>query len=108
MHLSPGRITLELTETQPLNNLSLSLENAIRLRVMGFNLALDDFGAGYSGFHHLREIPANSVKIDRLLMHQAAGDPAAESCWVLPCACCKARMFRWWSRESAGSRILSW
>ncbi|WP_199102975.1 EAL domain-containing protein [Aquitalea sp. ASV11] len=78
MHLSPGRITLELTETQPLNNLILSLENAIRLRVMGFNLALDDFGAGYSGFHHLREIPANSVKIDRLLVHQAAGDPAAE------------------------------
>ncbi|NWK78876.1 EAL domain-containing protein [Aquitalea sp. LB_tupeE] len=78
MHLSPSRITLELTETQPLNNLSLSLENAIRLRVMGFNLALDDFGVGYSGFHHLREIPANSVKIDRLLVHQAAGDPAAE------------------------------
>ena len=78
MHLAPGRITLELTETQPLDNLSLSLENAIRLRVMGFNLALDDFGAGYSGFHHLREIPANSVKIDRMLVHQAAGDPSAE------------------------------
>lgn len=77
-HLSPARITLELTETQPLDNLSCSLENAIRLRVMGFNLALDDFGAGYSGFHHLREIPANSVKIDRTLVHQAAGDPAAE------------------------------
>jgi EAL domain-containing protein (putative c-di-GMP-specific phosphodiesterase class I) len=46
---------LELTETQPLDNLSCSLENAIRLRVMGFNLALDDFGAGYSGFHHLRK-----------------------------------------------------
>ena len=77
-HLSPARITLELTETQPLDNLSCSLENAIRLRVMGFNLALDDFGAGYSGFHHLREIPANSVKIDRTLVHKAAGDPAAE------------------------------
>jgi len=77
-HLSPARITLELTETQPLDNLSCSLENAIRLRVMGFNLALDDFGAGYSGFHHLREIPANSVKIDRTLVHLAAGDPAAE------------------------------
>lgn len=77
-HLPPSRITIELTETQPLDNLSCSLENAIRLRVMGFNLALDDFGAGYSGFHHLREIPANSVKIDRTLVHHAAGDPTAE------------------------------
>jgi|GEM_PF-6072473 len=74
----PSRITIELTETQPLENLSYSLENAIRLRVMGFHLALDDFGAGYSGFHHLREIPATSVKIDRTLVHRAAGDPAAE------------------------------
>lgn len=77
-HVPPSRITIELTETQPLDNLSCSLENAIRLRVMGFNLALDDFGAGYSGFHHLREIPANSVKIDRTLVHHAAGDPTAE------------------------------
>ncbi|MBV8680708.1 MAG: EAL domain-containing protein [Aquitalea sp.] len=74
----PSRVTLELTETQPLDNLGYSLGNALRLRVMGFNLALDDFGAGYSGFHHLREIPATSVKIDRTMVHQAAGDMTAE------------------------------
>ena len=32
---------------------------------MGYGIAIDDFGTGYSSLSHLKELPANVIKIDR-------------------------------------------
>jgi EAL domain-containing protein (putative c-di-GMP-specific phosphodiesterase class I) len=40
-----------------------------RLRVKGLNLAIDDFGIGYSSLTKLFQMPFNEMKIDRSLIH---------------------------------------
>ncbi len=59
------RITLEITETVFLEKNPLSLEVLTRLRLMGFKLSIDDFGAGYSSVNMLQNGPFTELKIDR-------------------------------------------
>jgi EAL domain-containing protein (putative c-di-GMP-specific phosphodiesterase class I) len=60
----PGMI-LEVTEDQIINDLALANEIAASLRSLNCNLALDDFGAGYSSLARLRQLPFSELKIDR-------------------------------------------
>jgi EAL domain-containing protein (putative c-di-GMP-specific phosphodiesterase class I) len=60
----PGLI-LEVTEDQVVNNLSIAKDVALELREQKCSLAIDDFGAGYSSFARLRELPFSELKIDR-------------------------------------------
>ena len=53
-------------------------EELRRLREMGVRIALDDFGTGYSSLHHLQEIKADVLKIDREFIERlgtAYGNP---------------------------------
>jgi EAL domain-containing protein (putative c-di-GMP-specific phosphodiesterase class I)/ActR/RegA family two-component response regulator len=63
--VSSERITLEITETVFLEKNTLSLEVLTRLRLMGFKLSIDDFGAGYSSVNMLQNGPFTELKIDR-------------------------------------------
>lgn len=60
----PGMI-LEVTEDQIINDLNLANDVAGDLRALNCNLALDDFGAGYSSLARLRQLPFSELKIDR-------------------------------------------
>jgi EAL domain-containing protein (putative c-di-GMP-specific phosphodiesterase class I) len=60
----PGMI-LEVTEDQIINDLGLANDVAGALRALNCNLALDDFGAGYSSLARLRQLPFSELKIDR-------------------------------------------
>jgi EAL domain-containing protein (putative c-di-GMP-specific phosphodiesterase class I) len=60
----PGMI-LEVTEDQIIHDLALANEVAAALREQNCNLALDDFGAGYSSLARLRQLPFSELKIDR-------------------------------------------
>ena len=57
-------LSLEITESAKISNLS-ALEKALtRVRELGFKVYLDDFGAGSSGFQYLRELTVDALKID--------------------------------------------
>jgi EAL domain-containing protein (putative c-di-GMP-specific phosphodiesterase class I)/DNA-binding response OmpR family regulator/HPt (histidine-containing phosphotransfer) domain-containing protein len=73
----PSRITLEVTETNVIDNLALSLEVLTRLRLRGFGLAIDDFGTGYASMQQLRKIPFTELKIDKSFVH--GGDSGGSS-----------------------------
>jgi EAL domain-containing protein (putative c-di-GMP-specific phosphodiesterase class I) len=60
----PG-LVLEVTEDQIIHDLALANEVAAAIREQNCNLALDDFGAGYSSLARLRQLPFSELKIDR-------------------------------------------
>lgn len=57
-------LTLEITETSLVQNLDLTIHFCQTLIEKGFGVALDDFGAGYSGFGYLRNLPVTEIKMD--------------------------------------------
>lgn len=61
----PQALELEITEGVLLSNLDEATRVINELRSMGIRVALDDFGTGYSSLSYLRQLPIDSVKIDR-------------------------------------------
>ena len=59
-----SRLTIEITETVALNDLKTTRNFVEKLRVAGCSVAIDDFGAGYTSFRHMRELPVNILKLD--------------------------------------------
>ena len=57
-------LLFEITETGLVNATANSLENLIRLRLMGCGLAMDDFGSGYSSLQRLCDLPFSQLKLD--------------------------------------------
>jgi len=62
--VNPEQLTFEITETALIGNLSEARHFADRVRDLGCELALDDFGSGYASFRYLRIFPIDLVKID--------------------------------------------
>ncbi|WP_018174624.1 MULTISPECIES: EAL domain-containing protein [unclassified Thioalkalivibrio] len=63
--LEPSRITLEVTESGLLRDLSDAIGKLRVLREFGVQVALDDFGTGYSSLAYLRDLPLDELKIDK-------------------------------------------
>jgi EAL domain-containing protein (putative c-di-GMP-specific phosphodiesterase class I) len=70
----PGMI-LEVTEDQIIHDLNLANDVAGALSELNCNLALDDFGAGYSSLARLRQLPFSELKIDRSYVMNCDRDP---------------------------------
>nr|WP_281169105.1 EAL domain-containing protein [Hahella ganghwensis] len=66
--VSPNRLTLELTETALMRTPELALATLKQLAELGFAIALDDFGAGYSSLSYIQQLPLHKIKIDRSLV----------------------------------------
>jgi EAL domain-containing protein (putative c-di-GMP-specific phosphodiesterase class I) len=69
----PGLI-LEVTEDQVARDIALANDIAAQLRGSGISIAIDDFGAGYSSFSSLRNLPFAELKIDRSFVRNCATD----------------------------------
>lgn len=63
--VDPGRLAIELTETQLMANADVAAEMMARYRAFGFLLSIDDFGTGYSSLSYLAAFPADYLKIDQ-------------------------------------------
>jgi EAL domain-containing protein (putative c-di-GMP-specific phosphodiesterase class I) len=72
-------ITLEITETRLMQNITESLDVLTRFRLKEFGLSIDDFGTGYSSMSQLNKIPFTELKIDRAFVHNSAKDDAARA-----------------------------
>lgn len=63
--IPPSQVVIELTEQSPTDDFAL-LDTALHhYRAMGFSIALDDLGAGYSSLRLWSELRPDYVKIDR-------------------------------------------
>ncbi|MHC5784695.1 diguanylate phosphodiesterase [Pseudomonas protegens] len=72
-------ITFEITETSLISAPASSLENLVRLRVMGCGLAMDDFGAGYSSLDRLCELPFSQIKLDGTFVRKMGHHPRSSA-----------------------------
>ncbi|SDY94283.1 EAL domain-containing protein [Nitrosomonas sp. Nm33] len=70
----PHKLVLEITESQLMGDIRVSLEILTRLRLKRFRLSIDDFGTGHSSLAQLRDIPFDELKIDQGFVHRAWKD----------------------------------
>lgn len=72
-----SRVELEITEGVSAARGPLILDRLAALRGLGFGIAIDDFGAGYSNMAYLTRLSANTLKIDQSLVRGL--EPEAQS-----------------------------
>lgn len=68
------RLVIEITETVPLRSIKSGLELVNALKRTGCKIALDDFGAGYSGISFAKAALPDIIKIDRSFLRFGTGD----------------------------------
>lgn len=76
--MAMDRVIIELTEHTPIHDYDLVRRAVKHYRRMGFKVALDDLGAGYSGLRHWSELRPDFVKIDRHFTQGVDRDPAKQ------------------------------
>jgi len=73
--LPASRLHLELTETAVIGDEMLAAALLDKLHRTGVKVWLDDFGTGFSGLSHLRQVPVDGVKIDKSFVADMQRDP---------------------------------
>ena len=63
--LEPSALELEITESSVMDRSEASLGVLQQLRALGVRIVLDDFGTGYSSLAYLRQLPLDTIKVDR-------------------------------------------
>jgi EAL domain-containing protein (putative c-di-GMP-specific phosphodiesterase class I) len=71
-----GRLALELSEQAAIPDDPGAVARLHKLRTFGVRFALDDFGTGYSSLSHLKDLPIDTVKIDRRFITGMVDDVA--------------------------------
>jgi diguanylate cyclase (GGDEF)-like protein len=73
------KVCFEITEAVALHDLANTRRWIEQQRHEGAKVALDDFGAGYSSFAYLRELPADALKIDGAFVRSMARHASNQS-----------------------------
>lgn len=66
--LQPAHLEVEVAETSLMYNIDAAVKQIDRLRTLGVRVALDDFGAGDCSLRMLRDLPIDTLKLDRHLV----------------------------------------
>jgi EAL domain-containing protein (putative c-di-GMP-specific phosphodiesterase class I) len=73
--LSPEQIVLEMTERSAIRDFAAVRRTSEKFREMGFRLAMDDVGSGYSGLQAIAEISPDFLKVDMSLVRDLHANP---------------------------------
>jgi EAL domain-containing protein (putative c-di-GMP-specific phosphodiesterase class I) len=77
--LPSSLLSFELTETAAVANIVRAEALMRRLRELGFDVALDDFGRGLSSLTYLKSLPATCLKIDGTFVRDVVGDDRSQA-----------------------------
>jgi EAL domain-containing protein (putative c-di-GMP-specific phosphodiesterase class I) len=62
-NIPPGYLIFEITENCIISDMKKTITLICTLKELGIHISLDDFGAGYTAFSHLKQIPFDYIKI---------------------------------------------
>ncbi len=68
----PEQLVLEITERDVMSSIDTSAATIKRLREKGYRIAIDDFGTGHSSLALLKNLPVNTIKLDRSFVQDIA------------------------------------
>ncbi|MRI83497.1 MAG: diguanylate cyclase [Nitratiruptor sp.] len=68
------RIVLEVVESEGIDNYAIVSDFLFRMKELGCQIAIDDFGSGYSNFEHILNLPLDYIKIDGSLVRNIEED----------------------------------
>jgi diguanylate cyclase (GGDEF)-like protein len=74
-----ARLVLEVTESAIAQNVDEARSVVTALFERGVQVAVDDFGAGFTGFGQLRGLPVHQLKVDRQFVGGLGRDPVDEA-----------------------------
>ena len=63
--LEPEGLTLEITETALMSDMDAAVRQLAELKELGVEIAIDDFGVGYSSLRYLQQLPLDNIKIPK-------------------------------------------
>ena len=67
--IAAEHLFLELTEGVVMKQIDKSMALLKKIANLGVNIAIDDFGTGYSSLSYLTRLPVNTLKVDRIFVH---------------------------------------
>jgi EAL domain-containing protein (putative c-di-GMP-specific phosphodiesterase class I)/CheY-like chemotaxis protein len=70
--VSAENLTIEITETGLIKELSRTLDTLTRLRMKKVKVSVDDFGTGYATMKQFKNIPATELKVDKSFVQELA------------------------------------
>ncbi len=77
-HTHPSQLELEILETSALQDTQVAMERIKQFQELGVHVSLDDFGTGFSTLSNLKNLPVNTLKIDRTFVSEME-DEASKS-----------------------------
>lgn len=75
VELDPSRVVIEISEQYQVEDPSVLIKAVNHYRELGFSIAIDDLGSGFSGLKLWSELKPDIVKIDRYFISQLHTDP---------------------------------
>lgn len=73
--IDPRLLSIEITESTAMSDPATTIAVLRKLKTLGVQSAIDDFGTGYSSLSYLKQLPADTLKIDRSFVHDITSDP---------------------------------
>lgn len=68
-NIPSSELEIEITESVFIKDSSEMISMVNRLRALGFLVSIDDFGSGFSALNLLKDLPVDTIKLDREFLH---------------------------------------